>query len=77
MRGFALGGIVIGVTLEAARFRRFGAGMVAGAARRDAGEKHVGTLLASRCSAMTARAIHEAVLGVIEVRMRHIARGDI
>ena len=77
MRRFALGGVVVGVAFEAARFRRFGAWMVAGSARCDAGQQHVGTLLACCCGSMAACAVDKAVLRVIEVCVRHIARGDI
>jgi hypothetical protein len=77
VRGFALGGIVVGMALEAARFRRFGAGMVAGAARRDAGQKDVGTLLACCCGGMATGAVDKAVLRVIEIGVRHIALGEI
>src|SRR5690348_2152394 len=52
VRGFAPGGIVVGMAFEAARFRGFDAGVVAGAARGDAGQQHVGTLLAARCCSM-------------------------
>lgn len=77
MRRFSLRGVMVGVALEAARFRRFGAGMVAGAARRNAGQQHIGTLLAFCCGGVATQAVNKAVLRVIEIGVRHIARRDI
>lgn len=68
---------MVGMAFEAARFSRFCAGVVAGAARGDAGQQHVGTLLAVYCCGMAARAVDQAVLRVIEIGVRHVARGDI
>ena len=68
---------MVGMAFEAARFRRFGPGAVAGAARGDAGQQHVGTLLAARCRGMAAHAIDQTVLRVIEIGVRHVARGEI
>lgn len=68
--------IVIRVAFKTARFGSFRAGFVAGAAGGDAGQQHVGALLAGERGGVAARAIHKAVLGVIEIPVRHISRRD-
>ena len=74
---FALRWIVIGVAFEATRFRRFGARMMASAARRNAGQQNVRALLARRRRGVATFAANEAMLRVIKLRARHVARGDI